>query len=358
MFSFGKSSAKELIPPEPTITPILEQDIAFVLGDSSFWLESLTFLVFSNDGAFTNITWAVASLPFSKHNTLLTIKHWHEGKEWTFQSKYDLTEDVQWQDELRTSAEMNDGSHVKYDHSSKTFSIKMVHKDADKPFEFVFTTTCGDGIKLGADGSYFYDTEKTLFWKFAWYPRCDVQASGLGRDLSGTGFVGRTITNVPLYNLSTRAAHLKLNTGTHTLTMLSITTPKAWGHAQIQVGAFIEGDKIVAVTTDNSVDVEQEAELDSFSGYSPPASYKFVWRGSTVDGEPFYAELPIVPQKLLACVDVLANLPAVVRWVVQKLIAKPFLYFWLEQVKAVVKVGDREMEIEGRALHEYHFINK
>ena len=128
----------------------------------------------------------------------------------------------------------------------------------------------------------------------------------------------------------------------------------------VQVGAFIEDEKLIAVTVSdqNAVEIEQEAELDPFSGYRPPASYKFVWRGTTVDGAPFYAELPIVPQRLLACVDVLENLPQVLRWVVQKLIAKPFLYFWLEQCKALVRVGDSELEIQGTALHEYHFINR
>ena len=42
MFGFG-SSTKQLVRPEPSISPILPSDVSFVIGPDNFWLESLTF---------------------------------------------------------------------------------------------------------------------------------------------------------------------------------------------------------------------------------------------------------------------------------------------------------------------------
>jgi len=240
MFSFG--SEKTLIEPTPDVSPILESDLAFQLSDANFWLESITFLVFSRDGTFTNISFAVASLPFNKHQVLFTIK-WHDTqcKEFSFQNKYKMAE-LDWQDN-HCSVALPDGSFIKYTAALRQYSIRMVHPDISSKedgscsgqFNLTVTATCSDGLKLG-DGNYWYDSAKTQFWKFAWYPRCEVEASGMGEDMGGLGFVGRTITNVPIFNLSSCAQHFKLMTQNQMLTMVCIILPKAWGGAKITVG--------------------------------------------------------------------------------------------------------------------------
>ena len=110
---------KRLVAPTPQISPIVACDLAFQLDDSNFWLESITFLLFSRDGSFTTVSFAVvihyllcafnayachvsirnyffqASLPFNKHQVLFTIK-WHDAdcKEHSFQNKYKIGREV------------------------------------------------------------------------------------------------------------------------------------------------------------------------------------------------------------------------------------------------------------------------
>jgi hypothetical protein len=213
-------------------------------------------------------------------------------------------------------------------------------------------------LKLG-DGNFWYDGDtKSQFWKFAWFPRCEVKASGMDTDMGGLGFVGRTITNVPIYNLSTQAAHFKLMTENQMLTMCHITLPKAWGGAIISVGAYVEDGVLLAATTENQVIVQDAAEIDTVSGYCPPQKYVFTWHGSTVDGVTFQAKSEITPARLVNCINVLANIPQPLRWVVQKLVARPFFYIWLEPCSANIKIGDKpEIQLTGQCLHEFHFVN-
>ena len=64
MFGFG-GAKKELLPPSPDVTGVSASDLAFQLSDASFWLESITILMFSRDGSFTNISFAVVRAAFS-----------------------------------------------------------------------------------------------------------------------------------------------------------------------------------------------------------------------------------------------------------------------------------------------------
>ena len=157
---------------------------------------------------------------------LFTIK-WHDTacKEHSFQNKYKIA-DLDWQDS-NCSVAFPDGGFIKYNAAAKQYTLRMVNPDIpgeDGPGEFNIqvTSVCGDGLKLG-DGNYHYDGEaKSQFWKFCWFPRCDVEATGIGKDWGGLAFFGRTLTNVPLYNLSTSAAHFKLMTEHQMLTMMYV----------------------------------------------------------------------------------------------------------------------------------------
>ena len=125
-------------------------------------------------------------------------------------------------DEARLSVELEGGSSWMYDPDERKFTLKFVHPDLEGAIELVVQSDCGEGVKLGTDGSYYYNTEKTQFWRFAMFPRVAVTGTGLGKDLSGVGFVGRTTTNIPIYSLNTRSAHLKLFNDKHMLTMMAI----------------------------------------------------------------------------------------------------------------------------------------
>jgi hypothetical protein len=365
MFGFGTGSTKRLVAPTPQITPILASDLAFQLNDSNFWLESVVFEVFSRDGSLTTVSFAVASIPLNKNQVLFTIK-WHDTncKEHSFQNKYNIY-DLDWRDS-HCSVLMPDGSFIKYDEGTRKYTVRMTHDDIPKQedgstpgvINIEVIPTCDEGLKLG-DGNFWYDgDERKQFWKLAWYPRCEVEASGMGTDMGGMGFMGRTITNVPIYNLSTKAAYFKLFTPTQMLNMLHITLPKAWGSETISVGAYIENGHILAATTDNKVVVNDAAEVDPVSGYCPPVRYTFVWKGQTIDGTPFEAKSEIFPTRLVNRLNVLASVPQPLRWVVQKLVARPFFYMWMEPCSAIVKIGDMdEKELTGPCLHEFHFVN-
>jgi len=43
---------------------------------------------------------------------------------------------------------------------------------------------------------------------------------------------------------------------------------------------------------------------------------------------------------------------------VEKLIAKPVMYQYYEELEATITIGEESKVVKGRCLHEYHFISE
>ena len=93
MFLFGGERApKRLFKPELRVNAVEESDVAFELGDGTFWMESLNILFFGADGSFMHNGFVVASVPMNKHKVMLNTKYFSpEGVEHQFQNTYSVS---------------------------------------------------------------------------------------------------------------------------------------------------------------------------------------------------------------------------------------------------------------------------
>jgi hypothetical protein len=61
-------------------------------------------------------------------------------------------------------------------------------------------------------------------------------------------------------------------------------------------------------------------------------------------------------KNLLDKIDVLGELPFLVRKFVQTFVTAPFVYQWFESVEARIRVGGQERRVKGRVFHENTFL--
>ena len=97
-------------------------------------------------------------------------------------------------------------------------------------------------------------------------------------------------------------------------------------------------------------------EYDAFSGYLIPSKVNHIWRGHTHDGQVVKIEMEFGLNNLLDKIDVLGELPFLVRKFLQTFVTAPFVYQWLEHVEAIVTVGEQREIVKGKVFHETTFL--
>ncbi len=97
-------------------------------------------------------------------------------------------------------------------------------------------------------------------------------------------------------------------------------------------------------------------QLDEFSGYKIPKSISHVLQGRTVDGDEIKITLDLALDNLIDKVDILAQLPYLIRLFIQTFITAPFCYQWVEQATATIDIGGQVREISGLTFAETTFL--
>ena len=101
------------------------------------------------------------------------------------------------------------------------------------------------------------------------------------------------------------------------------------------------------------------AELDDFSGYKVPKSITHNLSGtSLISGKPVSVTLHIPLSRMLDKIDVLGELPYLVRVFIQTFVTAPFCYQWMDKAAvATVKIGEGEpIEIKASLFNETSFL--
>ncbi|KAJ3201689.1 putative cell survival pathways protein [Entophlyctis luteolus] len=126
----------------------------------------------------------------------------------------------------------------------------------------------------------------------------------------------------------------------------------------VSQGCIVINGQTIAVTTMNR-GVHVQKQLDIVSGYKVPSQMYFIWNGNTVEsGEPVKVEISTMLEHKLDTIDVLSELPYLIRKFIQTFVTAPFLYSWFEAVTAKISVGGKEWNIDGNVFIECSFLYK
>jgi hypothetical protein len=100
------------------------------------------------------------------------------------------------------------------------------------------------------------------------------------------------------------------------------------------------------------------AHTDKRTGYQVPDSAVYSLRGTDSRGRRVEVDLPVPSVNVVERLDVLAELPWVLRQIIKAFIAKPYFYVFLNRIEAVIRVeGLPEVRCKGVIVHEILALN-
>ena len=121
--------------------------------------------------------------------------------------------------------------------------------------------------------------------------------------------------------------------------------------------ALVHNNKRIAVTLNNTVKMNGK-EKDSVSGYDIPSSVEYLLTGTTEEGGlPVTISLKSPLSNRVDRIDVLAELPYLLRMFIATFVTAPWVYQWFEQGVADVTIGtDQKFQIKGPVFMEKTFM--
>ncbi|KAI4185254.1 MAG: hypothetical protein L6R41_004237 [Letrouitia leprolyta] len=145
--------------------------------------------------------------------------------------------------------------------------------------------------------------------------------------------------------------------------MMEYTTPISYGSTVVNVGGIAKNGEIICGGAANSV---QHAKIknDPENDWPEPGAAKFLWSGKTQDGKSVNAELEGNLGDRLDKVDVLANIPGILKSLVGGVVGtKPFIYQFrsqyapMEKLELKIKIENEEQMEVGTLFSEAVFIS-
>eukprot|EP00842_Homolaphlyctis_polyrhiza_P003949 jgi/Hompol1/4555/HPOL_000111-RA len=201
-------------------------------------------------------------------------------------------------------------------------------------------------------GKHFFDpnTPSSGYISYRSVPKASVTGhftiDGVMHDAVGYGVFSHVIQSPP-YNVA-RWNYCNFQNANDALILYQFHTAKGkFPQDTVSQGCLVLNGKTVAVTINNHTVFEGTA-VDSFSGYHIPKAVKHVWEGTANDGEPIKIEMRLALEQLLDKIDVLAELPFLIRTFIQTFITAPFVYQWIEDVTVTVTKGGVPTTLYGR----------
>ncbi|KAJ1940495.1 putative cell survival pathways protein [Linderina macrospora] len=235
-------------------------------------------------------------------------------------------------------------------------------KGMSAQFEFKRTA---DGYKIGDGKNHIGDGTAAHYFYPAGTVTADCEIHGKKFKASGVGlFIHAHSGNIMPYNVGAewnmsfftgqRSDKLDGPRDTDTFHVLQYTTPESVGAVNCSQAGLTRDGKLHAVFWENQIEFHERHKDPNGSGYKIPDRVKITSVGKTVDGKTVKATFDARPSKRLHDIDVLGEMPFVIKRLVQALITKPFIFErYEENAKITVEIeGEEPYEIVGSAFHE------
>jgi hypothetical protein len=147
-----------------------------------------------------------------------------------------------------------------------------------------------------------------------------------------------------------------------TLSMMQFQTTKQYGAVDVNQGALVLDGKLTCVSVDNHVEL-LDLEVDPDTEYQIPKRIKLTWNGKTmeesdeVEAKDVKITMIVTVNNLLDKIDVLNEIPWVIRKLVQTFVVKPYIYQWLDKATAEIVIGEKTVTTEGQCFQELVFVS-
>ncbi|CAO3689937.1 unnamed protein product [Umbelopsis ramanniana] len=259
-----------------------------------------------------------------------------------------------------------DRRSVKTDHMSVTldptcskYTVSIKHPDLVVSLEF---EKVDHGFKVGEGKAYLGNAG---FVSHKFWPRSIAKGTFIVEntvhDVDGLGMFIHAIQGMQPQLIASNWNFVDFQSAEASLSMMQFQTTKQYGAVDVNQGSLVLDGKLTCVSVDNHVEL-LDLELDPETEYQIPKRVKLTWNGKTIEEEGVEAKdvkitMIVTVQNLLDKIDVLNEIPWVLRKLVQTFVVKPYIYQWLDKATAEIVIGEKTVTTEGQCFQELVFVS-
>ncbi|KAJ3033721.1 putative cell survival pathways protein [Rhizophlyctis rosea] len=248
--------------------------------------------------------------------------------------------------------------NVKFDPATLSYKVALA---APSPIIVDFTFTPDDGFIQVNDGKVFFHADDPTqgYVDSQFIPKGKVTGTVVADkkvyDLAGSGLFVKAVQFKP--QNPARWNFMSFQNDKDAIMLYEWYMTPGWGYTidHVNYGALVLDHKVVSVTVNNVVKLLKSTH-DSWSGFPVPSAIEYNFTGSTKDGQPVTIRMTTPLVHLREKVDLLSELPYLLRTFIQSFVTSPFVYQWLEESEAEITIGEEVRKIKGTLFHETTFL--
>ncbi|KAK9710683.1 putative cell survival pathways protein [Basidiobolus ranarum] len=328
------------------------QDLKWTLAGGSA-TESATFYIKLDDGGALFVQLAHSSIGLSP--TIQTTAQYFSGGIHKFETANRSSRTFKVSAD-KSSASV-EGLSITNNPENPGLDVKATLKSLSVEFKF---SIIDSGFQIGEGKTFFREINPTNFICHQSFPKGSIKGTitfdGETRQISGHGYYIHAVLSMKPHEVATKCNLITLQSGDNALSLLHFDTPKCFNNVPVTQSSLILNNKLVAVTVKNTARYVT-TKVDPENGYEVPTEVQYTMDGDTLDGQPFHCEASIKLNNLLTKVDVLRELPYILRKLIQYLFTKPYVYQYFDDAEVVATVGDEQVTFGGKAFFECSFLN-
>ncbi len=245
-----------------------------------------------------------------------------------------------------------------------TFKVSFHSEDGDFKLDLLLVSVLEGGHvveMVGNQGQVNFknDHGESGFVTSHFLPRCVVSGSvvvnGQRHDAKGFGCFVHAIQHYP--QKCGRWNFISLQGEKESLLIYQFEMPDGHGYAFKTMSqlCLVKNERVEMVCLDNLVS-HLGRQMDHKSGYSVPSAIHIRSHGRNVSDQAVKMGMRVALTQPLDRIDLLNELPILVRKVIQTFISKPYLYSWCENVTSTICVGDENVQVKGNMFIEISFL--
>lgn len=273
-------------------------------------------------------------------------------------SKFELSADKR---SVRT-----DFFNIQLDTAQKVYKINITHPELVVSLEF---KRVDKGFKVGEGKTYLGGDNASAagFVSHKFWPRAESKGTFIinhqVHEIEGDGMFVHAIQGMQPQLIASNWNFIDFHSKEASIGMMQFQTTKQYGSVNINQGSLVLNNQLVCVSVDNHVEL-MDLEKDPETEYDIPKRVKLTWKGKTIkeqesdETKDVTIVMVVEIKNLIDKIDVLAEIPFVIRKIVQAFVVKPYIYQWLDKATAEITIGDQAKFLtEGRCFQELVFVS-
>lgn len=255
---------------------------------------------------------------------------------------------------------------IQLDTAQKVYKVNITHPELVVSLEF---KRVDKGFKVGEGKTYLGGDNASAagFVSHKFWPRAESKGTFIinhqVHEIEGDGMFVHAIQGMQPQLIASNWNFIDFHSKEASIGMMQFQTTKQYGSVNINQGSLVLNNKLICVSVDNHVEL-MDLEKDTETEYDIPKRVKLTWKGKTIkeqesdETKDVTIVMVVEIKNLIDKIDVLAEIPFVIRKIVQAFVVKPYIYQWLDKATAEITIGDQAKFLtEGRCFQELVFVS-